>query len=75
MITRGSYANKPMVNSSGGGGQKFVLCKFLKILMVSEKKIHKAFRVHETLQTKHIREILYFHYLPELYFSFKGEDQ
>ena len=30
---------------------------------------HKAFRIHKTLKTKPIREILYFHYLPKLYFG------
>ena len=40
---------------------------FLKILMVSDKMIHKAFRIHNT-----IRGILYFHYLPKLYIGFKG---
>ena len=40
--------------------------------MVSDKTIHKAFRLHKTLQTKPIREFFnYFHYLPKLYIGFK----
>ena len=30
----------------------FFSYKFLKILMVSDKTIHKTFRIHKTLQTK-----------------------
>ena len=46
-----------------------VLCNFLK-LMVSDKKIHRAFRTHTTLQTKPIRDIFNFHHLPKLYIGF-----
>ena len=48
-----------------------VLCNFLKILMVSDKMLHKAFRTRTTLLTKPIREIFHFHYLPKLYIGFK----
>ena len=33
----------------GGIPEMFVLCRFLKILMVSDKTIHKAFKNHKTL--------------------------
>ena len=46
-----------------------VLCNFLKILMVSDKSIHKAFRTRKTIWTKPIR-YFFFHYLPELYIGF-----
>ena len=40
--------------------------------MVSDKTIHKAFRICKTLQayTKPVRENLYFHYLPKLDIGF-----
>ena len=38
--------------------------------MVSDKKIHRAFRTYTTLQTKPIREIFHFHHLPKLYIGF-----
>ena len=38
--------------------------------MVSDKAIHKAFRIHKTLWTKPTREIFYFHYLPKPYIGF-----
>ena len=50
-----------------------VLCNFLRKLMVSDKKIHRAFRTYTTLWTKPIREILNFHHLPKLYLGFKGQ--
>ena len=50
-----------------------VLCNFLKVLMVSDEMIHRAFRTHATLQTKPIREIFYIHYLPKLYIGFKPQ--
>ena len=34
---------------SGGIPKNLVLCNFLKILMVSDKTIHKAFRTPTTL--------------------------
>ena len=49
-----------------------VLCNFLRKLMVSDKKIHRAFRTHTTLYTKPIREIFHFHHFPKLYIGFKG---
>ena len=39
-----------MVNILGGIPKMFVFCKFLKILMVSDKTIHKAFRTHVHVQ-------------------------
>ena len=48
-----------------------VLCNFLRKLMVSDKKIHRAFRTPTTLSTKPIREIFHFHHLPKLYIGFK----
>ena len=48
----------------------FCCCNFLKILMVSDKTIHKAFRIHETISTKPVREFSL--YLPKvkLYIGF-----
>ena len=64
--TRGSYVHKPMARFSGASPQ-LIFFNFLKILIVSHKTIHMmAFRIHKTLQTKPIRENLYFHYLPKL---------
>ena len=42
-----------------------VLCNFLRKLMVSNKKIHRALRTRTTLI-----EIFHFHHLPKLYFGF-----
>ena len=39
--------------------------------MVSDKTIHKAFRIHETLWIKTHERYFYFHYLPKLDFGFK----
>ena len=52
----GSYVHKPMVKFLGRR-KFFVLfcfvllfaCKFLKILMVSDKTVHKAFEIQKTL--------------------------
>ena len=60
-----------MVKNFGGIPKMLVLCNFLKILMVSDKMIHRAFRTHTTLETKPIREIFHFHYLPKIYIGFK----
>ena len=51
MATRGSYVHKPYGKKKWGGGipKMLVLCNFLKILMVSDKMLHKAFRTHTTL--------------------------
>ena len=46
MATRGSYVHKPMVKFSEGIPKMLVLCNFFKILMVSDKMIHWAFRTH-----------------------------
>ena len=41
-----SYVHKPVVNFLGH--PNFFVCKFLKILMVSDKTIHKAFTIHKS---------------------------
>ena len=46
----------------------FVFSKCLKILMVSYKTIHKAFRIHKTLDEENPLEI-FIHQLPKLYFG------
>ena len=45
-----------------------VLCSYLRKLMVSDKKIHWAFRT----RTTPIRESFHFHHLPKLYIGFNG---
>ena len=54
MITRGSYVHKHMVKFSGAPspGKCKDFCKFVKMLMVSDKTINKAFRIHKTLLEK-----------------------
>ena len=48
-----------------GGIPHFFFCgKFVKIMMVSDKTIHKAFGIHKTLFIKPIRENFHLHYLP-----------
>ena len=51
MTTRGSYVHKPtcMVTFWGASQKCYFFCNFLKILMVSDKAIHKAFRTHLTI--------------------------
>ena len=51
MATRGSYVHtcNSMVEFPGGIPKMFVLCNFLRKLMASDKKIHRAFRTHTTL--------------------------
>ena len=39
--------------------------------MVSDKTLPRAFSTHTILQTKPIREIFHFYYLPKLYIGFK----
>ena len=46
--------------NSGGHPEMLVFCKFLKILMVSDKTIHKAFRIHKMLLENPFREISIF---------------
>ena len=60
MVTRGSHEHKPMVNFLGG--LEFCwCCKFLKILMVSDKTIHKALRIHKKSMNKtHNRNFWFF---------------
>ena len=50
MMTRGKYVHvhNSMVDFTGIP-KMLVLCNFHKILMVSDKTIHKAFRTHATL--------------------------
>ena len=74
MATRGSYVHNSIVIFQGHSEKLLVLCKILKILMVSAKTIHKAFRfrTHATLFKQNKLEILFnFHYLPKLYNGFK----
>ena len=54
------------------------VCKFLKILMVSDKTIHKAFRIHKTLQGNPLEKfyiICTIQYSPKLYFGFNRRDK
>ena len=54
----------------GGGHRKSIsFMQFLKILMVSDKTIHKAFRTHTTF---FFNEMFNFHYLPKLYIGFNS---
>ena len=46
MATRGSYVHISMGEFSGGIPIMLVLCNFLRKLMVSNKKIHRALRTH-----------------------------
>ena len=83
MVTGSKYVHKfiqpiidqwTMVKFLGGVLNFFIFCKFLKILMVSDKTIHKAFRIHKTLQTKPIKDFffsltIYIH-VPKLHFGF-----
>ena len=64
---RGSYVHKRMVKFSRAF--QFFWCKFLKILMVSDKTIHKAFRIHKTPTVPHI-----WCYVCCLYLATKGID-
>ena len=65
MTTRGSYVHNSYGKNFRGIPKILVLCNFLKILIVSDKMIHRAFRTRATL-----REIFHFHYLPKLYIGF-----
>ena len=47
-----------------------VLCNFLRKLMVSNKKIHRALRTHTTLMNNTHWRNFHFHHLPKLYFGF-----
>ena len=49
MATRGSYVHNSMVKLGGGIPTILVLCNFLRKLMVSDKKIHRAFRTHNSI--------------------------
>ena len=49
MASRGSYVLNSMVKIFGGIPKMLVLCNFLKILMVSDKIIQKAFRTRAIL--------------------------
>ena len=65
MATRGSYGR-----IFRGIPKMLVLFYFLRKLMVSDKKIYRAFRTRTTLETKPVREIFHFHHLPKLYIGF-----
>ena len=45
--TRGSFVNKPMVKILGASQQFYIFQFFFKIWMVSDKMIHRAFRIHK----------------------------
>ena len=47
MATRGSYVHNSLVKLSGASQKCFM--QFLKILMVSDKTIHRAFGTYTTL--------------------------
>ena len=49
MATRWSYVHKLYGKLFDGIPKILVLCNFLKVLLVSHKTIHKAFRTHTTL--------------------------
>ena len=49
MATRGSYVHISMGELSGAIPIILVLCNFLRKLMVSNKKIHRALRTRTTL--------------------------
>ena len=81
MATRGSYAYNSIYGKiwKGGGIPKIFLqnlrgilkISFLqfsqKILLVSDKMVHKAFRTRAILWTKPIREIFHYQYLLQLF--------
>ena len=46
---------------------------FLEILMVSDKTVHKSFRIHKTLNKQNPLEKKKNHYLPILYFGFDSK--
>ena len=72
MDTRGSYVHNSRI--FGGIPKILVLCNFLRKLMVSDKKIHRALRTRTTQYTKPIREFFHFHHLPKLYIGFNALD-
>ena len=43
-----------------GASQKCYFLQIFKILVVSDKTIHRAFRIHNTLYTKPISDFLFF---------------
>ena len=59
MATRGSCVHISMVEFSGGIPKNLVLCNFFRILMVSDKMIHRAFRTHTTLFKQNQSEIFF----------------
>ena len=62
------------IKFSGASPKILVLGNFLKILMVSDKTIHKACRTHKTLYNS-VNPLamifFFFYYLPKLYIGFK----
>ena len=65
MATRGSYVH---ISMGEFRGHPDIVNNFLRKLMVSNKKIHRALRTAIP-----IREIFNFHHLPKLYFGFNAE--
>ena len=55
----------------GGIPKMFVFWKFLKILMVSDKSIHKAFRIHKTLYNNPLKKTFIFTIYQNYTFGFK----
>ena len=78
MATRGSYVHNYNGRIFGGIPKILVLCNFLRELMVSDKKIHRAFRTHTILYIlKPISDFFFFFFfffiftiLPRLYNGF-----
>ena len=70
MASRGSCVHNSMVKKFGGIPKMLALSNFFKLLIVSDKMIHKAFNTHTALHTKPIRENFNFQYLPKLYIGF-----
>ena len=73
MTTRGSYVHKTYDEILGASQTCYLIfccCKFLnKSLMVSDKTIHKASRIHQNSinKTHFYRDLFYVHYLPKPY--------
>ena len=70
IATKGSYVHNSMVECSEESQKCQFYAVFSEKLMVSDKKIHRAFRTRTNLYTKPIREFFHFHHLPKLYICF-----
>ena len=68
MTTRQSYIH----NFRGILKMSFFPFNFLKTLMVSDKTIHKAFRIHEIPETNPFRENSNSHYVPNYALALNG---